>query len=256
MEVMIKRADPEELQKPFIIENPFGANMLGLFNDEESADIVFEVQSKECKEEETPSDKKMKLAPTLFHAHCCVIKKGAPMLYELCKAGWKVRINDVRADVFGDLLRYLYGKELRKETLGANPREFINVADRYGAVHLKLRAEAEYVEAPLDLENAIDVLLYADAKNCALLKETVMDFLVENQEEAMKNISFDSAPGYLMKDLLAAVGAKYGKKQTSSNDGKNYDTLRVNALRRMLYDKGLDIDGSREAMIALLKDQS
>ena len=123
-------------------------------------------------------------------------------------------------------------------------------------MHLKLRAEAEYVETPLDLENAMDVLLYADAKNCALLKERVMDFLVENQEGAMKNISFDSAPGYLMKDLLAAVGAKYGKKQTSSNDGKNYDTLRVNALRRMLYDKGLDIDGSREAMIALLKDQS
>ena len=177
------------------------------------------------------------------------------MLYELCKMGGKVRINDVKANVFGDLLRYLYGEELSKDALGANARELIDAADRYGAVHLKLRAEAEYVKTPMVLDDAMDRLLYADAKNCALLKEAVMDFLVEHRKEAMKNISFDSAPSYLMKDLLAAVETKYGNKDVSSNDPKDYGTMRVDSLRKMLQEKGLDIDGSREAMIALLEEQ-
>ena len=69
-------------------------------------------------------------------------------------------------------------------------------------------------------------------------------------------MSFDNTPGYLMKDLLAAVCAKYEDKDASSSDAEDYDTIRVDALRRMLNGKGLDIDGSRETMVALLKDQS
>lgn len=34
-------------------------------------------------------------------------------------------------------------------------------------------------------ENAIDCLLYADSKNCRLLKEAVMDFIYDNRKEAM-----------------------------------------------------------------------
>ena len=45
LEVMIKQADPEELQKPFLIEISLGANMLELFNDEESADIDISAQT-------------------------------------------------------------------------------------------------------------------------------------------------------------------------------------------------------------------
>ena len=46
-----------------------------------------------------------------------------------------------------------------------------------------------------------------------------------------------------------------GKKKGSS--GGNGDSLRimsVNDLRRKMVEKGLDVDGSREAMIAALKE--
>ena len=36
---------------------------------------------------------------------------------------------------------------------------------------------------PLDVENAMDTLFYADSMNCALLKEAIMGFLVDNQKE-------------------------------------------------------------------------
>ena len=111
-------------------------------NDKELADVAFEVGTEECKKE---IDKRSKLTPTLFHAHLFPIKKGAPILYELCKAGGNVRINHVKANVFGGLLRYLYGEELGEDISRENAREFINTADKYGAVHLKMRAEAEYV---------------------------------------------------------------------------------------------------------------
>ena len=258
MEVMIKQADPAELQKSFIIENPFGANMLDLFNDEESADVVFEVDSKvgEHEKKETRSSKKKKLAPILFHAHRCVMKKGAPMLYELCKMGGKVCINGVKADVFGELLRYMYGQELHEDTLGANAREFIDAADRYGAVYLKLRAETEYVKTPMSTENVMDTLLYADAKNCALLKEAVMEFLVECNDDAIEKLSFDHVPGYLMKDLLKVMATRNRKEKASDGKAKGYRTMKVYELRKILHGKGLDIDGSREAMIALLEKHS
>ena len=179
------------------------------------------------------------------------------MLYELGKLGGKVCINDVDVDVFAHMLRYLCGEELDNDTLATHARELVDVANRYGAVHLKLRAEAEYVNTtPMVLEIAMDALLYADAENCALLKEAVMDFLVEHRKEAIKNISFDSAPGHLMKDLLATVETKCRNKDSSSDGATDYDGMRVDALRKMLYDKGLDIDGSREAMIALLDERS
>ncbi len=66
----------------------------------------------------------------------------------------------------------------------------------------------------------MDNLLFADAKNCAFLKETVMDFLAENHDEAVKKVSFSDVPGHLMKDLLVAVGmskreAKETKRRTT-----------------------------------------
>ena len=44
-------------------------------------------------------------------------------------------------------------------------------------------------------------------------------------------------------------------KETGSNSAvaNDFSTMRVNTMRKMLHDKGLDIDGSREMMIARLE---
>ena len=73
---------------------------------------------------------------------------------------------------------------------------------------------------------------------------------VDGSREA---ISFDNLPGSLMKDLLAAVARG---EQSGDSNSTDYNTMRVGTLRKMLDDKGLDVDGSREAMIALLKEES
>jgi len=59
-----------------------------------------------------------------------------------------------------------------------------------------------------------------------------------------------------MKDFLVAFG-RSSKKE--ANNGANVDelaTLCVSALRRKLHKMGLEVDGSREAMIASIKSNS
>ena len=137
-----------------------------------------------------------------------------------------------------------------------NEKDIINAADKYGVVNLKLEAEAFYVKsAAFSLDNIIDNLMYADAMNCALLKEAVMDYIVANKDDVMDKVSFDNVPSSMMKDLLAAMAR--GEQSGDSNSDKiNYNKMRVGALRKMLHEKGLDVDGSREAMIALLKENA
>jgi hypothetical protein len=143
-----------------------------------------------------------------------------------------------------------------EEVLKQHAKEIIDTADKYSLVNLKLAAESVYVESTdITMENAIDNLLYADAKNCALLKEAVLDFLAENSVEAEQNISFSDVPSHMFNDLLVAFG-RSKKSDGSGNDNDKYSTMRVSELRRMLDEKGLDVDGPREAMIETLKSDA
>ena len=91
-----------------------------------------------------------------------------------------------------------------------------------------------------------------------------MDFIVENKEGVMQRVSFQDVPGDVCKDLLAAVSRHY-EKGSPGNDGedemddeKTFSKMRIRDLRQKLDAKGLgfDIDGSRETLIANLKEHS
>eukprot|EP00571_Detonula_confervacea_P010412 CAMPEP_0172303502 /NCGR_PEP_ID=MMETSP1058-20130122/5034_1 /TAXON_ID=83371 /ORGANISM="Detonula confervacea, Strain CCMP 353" /LENGTH=400 /DNA_ID=CAMNT_0013014343 /DNA_START=117 /DNA_END=1319 /DNA_ORIENTATION=- len=242
----------------FIPENPLVKSILKKFMDEESADVVFEVGS-DSKQGAGGARKRAKTVPSTFYAHHLILQDCAPDLAELCKLVKKpssVPIADVNPDIFRHMLYYIYGGKVSDEELKANAKDIIDAADKYGVVNLKLEAEACYAKSiTLTVDNMLDNLLYADAKNCALLKEVVMDFIVENGRDILGKVSFEDVPGSMMTDLLTAMTRKT-KKDDDSSDGCDYDTMRVSALRKKLDEKGLNIDGSRETMIALLKENS
>mmetsp|Transcript_13660 Transcript_13660/g.20466 ORF Transcript_13660/g.20466 Transcript_13660/m.20466 type:complete len:88 (+) Transcript_13660:3-266(+) len=79
-----------------------------------------------------------------------------------------------------------------------------------------------------------------------------MDFLAENSEEASEKISFSDVPGHVMKDLMVAFSRREETKQGCQDDN-NFTFMRVSELRKKLDEKGLNVDGSREAMIEALK---
>ena len=175
-----------------------------MFNDEDSADVVFEVGNKEV---DTTNNNKRAKTSTTFHAHRNILQKyPSPLLSELCcKAGGEsgmttVSITDVTSEIFRFMLYYIYGGKLTDEELKRNAKEIINAADKYGVINLKLEAEAVFVTSTMiTFDTAIDNLLYADSKNCALLKESVLDFIAENRKEATKKLSFKDVPGHVIQ---------------------------------------------------------
>jgi hypothetical protein len=259
VEVHMKPIEPIIATLPhFIPENPSCNNILQMFNDEESSDIVFAVGEHQSKNSE---EKVAKIAPVKFHAHRFMLKAGSAVLAELCDsimATTPIEIADVSPDVFRHLLYYIYGGKISDDDMKARTKEIIDPANRYGVATLKLEAEACLVEGTtFCLENVMQHLIYADSMNCALLKEVAMDYIVKNKTEVMDKISFDEMiPGNLMRDLMAAYAR--GEREEGRADGDNnsehqFTTMRISELRQKAHEKGIDVDGSREMLISALK---
>ena len=257
IDVRTKSTAADKSITQFIPSNPINKNVLELFMDEETADVVFEVDNV-CCQSEGHTNKKTKSTST-FYVHRNILKKCAPTLYEMCGVVDRgeittVSITDVSPEIFKHMIYYTYGGKLSKEDLEDNAKDIIDACDKYGVVHLKLEAEAAYVESTtITINNMMDNLLFADSKNLALLKEAVMDYIVANKGDIIGKVSFDNVPGGTVTDVLTAVARG---EESGEGDSTDYNRMRVGTLRKMLDEKGLDVDGSREAMIALLKEDS
>ena len=234
-----KQTEPASL----IPSNPFFNNMLKGFNNEEMSDVAFEVGGQ------------LVTSATTFHASHVILRLNAPSLANMCRPGEEttVPINGVEPEVFKVLLYFCYGGTIEEEELAASAKAIIEAADRFEIVNLKLQAEAVLTkQTEITVENMMDNLLYTNSKNLALFQEKIMDFVAENGEKIVGNVSFSTVPGELMSDLLTATTR--GKKTTDGASGDALKFMRVVELRKNLHDKGLCIDGTREAMIALLEE--
>jgi len=192
----------------FVPSNPFNKNVDKLFMDEETADVVFEVGGEQ---QTNDRRKRAKTSTTNFYAHKLILKNNASTLYEMCGVVDRgeittVSITDVSPGIFKHMIYYAYGGKLSDEDLNNNAKDVINACDKYGVVNLKLEAEACYVKSTeITMDNMMDILLYADSKNLALLKEAVMDYIVANKGDILGKVSFDNVPGSTVSDVLAAM---------------------------------------------------
>jgi hypothetical protein len=257
IEVQMKLINPTQIHQPFIPENPSCKIIQGMFMDEESADIVFVVGGEQF--ESNARKKAKKTSPVNFPAHRLIMRKCSPTLVGLCGSeGDKttpIPIPDVSPDVFHHLLFHLYGGKVADNDMKSHAKEIIDAADRYGVVDLKLAAEACLVKTTaFSIDNLLDLLLYADSKNCALLKEAAMDFMLENKGEVRKKVSFKDAPGDLISDFLAALERGERKDRTDGDSWTDFSAMRISELRRKAHEKGLNVDGSREMLIAALEE--
>ena len=244
----------EESTAVFVPQNLLLNTIQEMFNDDKTADVCFEVANGA---DEVEKDEQIAGGSTSFHAHTLILKKCAPMLADLVSNGGEkggmisVQVSDVQPDIFRHLLWYVYGGKTAEDTLKAHAKDIIDAADKYSIVNLKLEAEAAYVESTtFTAENVLDNLLYADAMNLALLKEVAIDFIVGNGEQVIDEVSFSHIPGHVMKDLVVATTRSV--KESKNEVTTDMNLMRVSELRRKLNEKGLDVDGSREAMIAAL----
>ena len=224
----------------FVPKNLFQGNMLKLFMDEVTSDVLFKVGGKQ---QGMGDRKRAKKHSTNFHAHRLVLKQCAPQLLDMCGSMYEVPINNVTPEIFRHVLYYIYGGTLQEYDVKGNPaKDILAAADRFGIVNLKLEAEAGYVRSTtITVDNMMEEYMYAESMNCALLKEAVMDFVAKNRGDVIETVLLDDETYSrgLVADLMGAVTG---------------DSPRVSELRARLEERGLDIDGSKEAMIVALRE--
>jgi hypothetical protein len=252
VELQMKSLEKTSLPcKPFVPTNSCYEKMRALWSqNEEHKDVSFLFPKEN-------SDQRSDEPPPKLYAHRALLQVFAPGLFELCDQYDKtipVPLTNIDSEIFGLILSYVYGMDITAEDWKAHSQDLIDAADRYNVPDLKLEAEAWYVKfTDITSDNVINLLLYADAKNCALLKESVMDYFVKNGKEALEQVSFDEIPvsRSLFTDLLLAMSVK----NESSEDGCNYKVMRISSLRKELDGLGLDTDGSRETLMKRLEDE-
>jgi hypothetical protein len=248
---------PFKYLPPFIPNNPSSKIVQDLFNDKELADIIFHVGGDMSKSATKTHNGKFIDAGSKFFAYRLILNKAAPLLAELASSSNEspshIHLPNMSPDAFEALLLYIYGYEI--PDFGADvelTKAIINAADKYGITNLKLEAEAVYVSSiNITCNNVLDNLHYAHSKNCALLKEEVVDFIEENAAELLELGKLkDDVPEGIFYDILAVVAQKKKRKRSSIE----FSTMHISDLHHEADRKGLDVDGSREMLVAAIRD--
>jgi hypothetical protein len=268
IEVQMRLADStaqSSLPPAFVPENP-NANchiLRGLFLNEKYADVVFEIEG-----DNNNSEMMEETAITTFPAHRFVLESCPNnALSDLCEAGGgmtgviTIYISGVSQDIFRHVLWYLYGGKVEHDDMKSHAKEILDAADRFGVTNLKLEAEASFVASTtIALDNVMEILLYAHSKNCALLKEAAIDFIVSNRDEVLKKVPLNNVPPGLYSDFIVATsrGVEQNIYQSLNlalpERVEDITIMSISELRWKAHIKGLEVDGSREMLIAALNE--
>uniref|UniRef100_A0A0E0M7V0 BTB domain-containing protein n=1 Tax=Oryza punctata TaxID=4537 RepID=A0A0E0M7V0_ORYPU len=173
-----------------------------LLGGKKGADVVFKVGGK------------------TFTAHRCVLAARSPVFGVELLGSMKesrrkavVRVDDMEAQVFKALLRFVYTDslpEMEKKDEGTMCQHLLVAADRYGMERLKLVCEDKLYEH-IDASTVATILALAEQHHCDGLRNACFDFLSspENLKAAMAGDGFEhlsrSCPS-LMTELVAMLG--------------------------------------------------
>ena len=244
---------------PYIPDNPSACKIVQeLFMEKDLADVVFEVGGG-CVTTGRSRQKKAKTtSTTLFYAHRMILEKAAPQLVELIipdKSPSRVEIPHTSSESFRALLLHIYGcdiPELGKDIV--QTREILELANKYGVTNLKLKAEAYYVfSTQMTFKNVMDHLLFAESMSCALLKEVAVDFIVKNIIKIVEDNLLVEVPGGLVNEVMSVVASNEKKRESCGDNDNQLRTMTISELRRRAHERGLDVDGTREMLIASLE---
>lgn len=260
----------EELYYPVA---PVVPNMLKLFECGQDADVSFLVDGK------------------IVDAHLPVLRANAPCLANRFKQGHKydellptvqhtrlvarrhshssgcsipsvtetesfTLVVDTSAEVLKLILRYVYAGVLPDQnTMLKLGTGLIEVAHQFEIFDFKMLVENALIEGCIfHHKNVVDYLLFAEANDCALLKEYAMDYFVLHVEDVLtsKYTKKLQAVPELMKEVLFAV-AKSDKKAIQQSPVR---LMTVSEMRKELAKEGLSVYGSKDVLLSRLEGSS
>ena len=100
----------------------------------------------------------------------------------------------------------------------------------------------------IDSGNILEHLQFAEAKNCALLKEVVTVYVTENPSEINDKVSLNHFPEGFFKDMVVVMARKQMQEEVSHK----LSTMSISELRCKAHARGLDVDGTREMLVSSL----
>lgn len=183
-------------------------NLGELLRSELGADVRFRVDGEE------------------FAAHRCVLAVRSPVfqaqlfgaMKEASLSAREVQIDEMRADVFRNLLHFIYTDALPKsepqEEEALMAQHLLVAADRYGMERLKLVCE-DILCRHIDVSTAATTLALAEQHQCQGLKEACFQFLKKSPgslNDVMATDGFDhlanSCPS-IIKELMSRLAAAH-----------------------------------------------
>nr|CAH0109774.1 unnamed protein product [Daphnia galeata] len=122
---------------------------------------------------------------TSIKAHTLILASGSPVLAAMFKNDFKenqdkvVNIEDIKANIFENLLQYIYTGKADLENEVEDVTELLVAADKYGVETLKEEC-ALYLSQDLKVENAARYLVFAHLHNSSMLHESTLQFMSKN----------------------------------------------------------------------------
>jgi len=222
-------ANEESRKILFNVESSSKGDVVRFYSKQDESittDIVFEVESTDGE-------------TVYFHAHRSVLQpfKVLSELFDCQQDVDAIPLSNVDPKVFHCLLINAYGGVVSDEDFKSYSKDIIETADQFGYDELKVKGEEQFLKLyPISMENVVDKLSYADAKNCETMLSSVMGFLILNGIEAVEKLSFDEIPGHLMKNLLVATNSVVlsNKKQLDQLQEQNELIIKQNLETRAM----------------------
>jgi len=188
-----------------------------------------------------------------FRAHKCIflLKCKHEIPNERGNEEMPIDIDSVTSRSFKCLLEFIYTVKEPELDTGDMAAELLNAANFFGCVDLKLYVESVMVDKFLEVSNAANRLLFADAHSLALLKEAAINIVVTNLNSVRDTEGWSKVreSNRLLEELLDSYAPR-------SQGDDEIDRLDVAELRNRLQEAGLELDGSRESLVNRLKESA
>jgi len=186
---------------------------------------------------------------------------------------------DIDPDHFRCMVRFIYADDTSCIDANIANRSFLQgvlvVANRFGCWRLKLVLEAYLIEHHLNECACIELLLFADGHDCAMLKEAAMECTCSNAHGIFRHPDFCKLVGCV--ELMTAIhrqcvadafgggrgddekgGSKFDADMMTSDgaDASSFSGVAIGDLYRILEERsGLDLesDMGRDELVKLVK---
>ena len=215
-----------------------------LIDDKDGDDDLFEPKNDHCSkmltllQTEERADASFTVGGKCFKVHSLIINAQSPILANNINGS----IDAVHPYAFQLLLEYIYsGRVPTDQQILKHGKDLIDVANRFEFSGLKMFVENGLVRKRImTKENVADYILFAHAQSCALLKEHAISFFLVHQREVLQ-----SGHSKCLRDSA---------KLLSEIKLLDSEGMSVNELRKELSKRKLDVDGSKDALVARLKE--